>query len=66
MTRGHQMWALNHYTYGSAFPFDAAVLQMLVRAPLTLMLDGLPLSGLRALDDGLAEEGAHLLDSGTK
>ena len=27
------------------------------------MLDALPLSGLGALDDGLAEESAHLLDS---
>lgn len=29
------------------------------------MLDALPLSGLGALDDGLAEESAHLLDSET-
>lgn len=56
-------FALNH-TYGCALPFDT-VLQMVVVVLLTLMLDGLPLSGLRALDDGLAEEGAHLLDSGT-
>lgn len=37
-----------------------------LRVPLTLVLDTLPLSGLRALDDGLAEKGAHLLDSESK
>lgn len=29
------------------------------------MLNALPLSGLSALDDGLAEKGAHLLDPET-
>lgn len=39
--------------------------QDVLRLPLTLVLDALPLSGLGALDDGLAEEGAHLLDPET-
>lgn len=43
-------------------PFNIALQPIMLRVPLTVVLDALPLSRLCALDNCLTEEGAHLLD----